>query len=204
MSIIVYFEMISVIVTVWYEPMEHVLASLRSLNHQSYGGDYEIILVDGGLTPTQEISSLVDRVLFAPKGKLNARHIGILNSRGDIIVAGDADTLYPYDFLEKITGPFKDPEVVAVAGSTSWGLINDVLLYPLKVIRYGSRLSGRSSAFRKWAYFEVGGFDLTVDQSNWDVLMGEEEIRFYHKMKKLGKVVFVDTNVVHLGWGKKH
>jgi len=202
LSIIVYFEMISVIVTVWYEPMEHVLASLRSLNHQSYGGDYEIILVDGGLTPTQEVSNLVDRILYAPKGKLNARHLGVLNSRGEIIVSCDADTVYPYDFLEKITDPFRNPEVVAVAGTASWGPILDVLALPVKISYYGSRLSGRASAFRKWAYFAVGGFNLTVNQENWEELMLEEEIRFYRKMREIGKVVVVDTNVEHLAWGR--
>ncbi|MCS7387097.1 MAG: glycosyltransferase [archaeon GB-1867-005] len=195
--------MISVVVPLWCEPREYLLMCLRSLNSQSLDRrSYEIILVDGCLNPDQEVYSLADKVLYAPRGKLHARHLGIVNARGDIIVSCDADTIYPYNYIEKITVPFHDPDVVAVAGTASWDLFWDVLAYPVKIAHYGSRLSGRASAFRKWAYFAVGGFDLTVNQGNWKQLELEEEIRFYRKLKQLGKVVVVDTNVKHLAWGR--
>jgi hypothetical protein len=54
----------------------------------------------------------------------------------------------------------------------------------------GGRLSGSSSAFRRDAYFKVGGFNLSINQFDVNEMVREEEHTFVERLKKLGKVVF--------------
>jgi len=95
--------------------------------------------------------------------------------------------------LENIHEKFSKGNYVALCG---WTYFNA----PFFLIKawYSSRLSGRSSAFLKRAYFEVGGFNFNIDQFNAASLVMEEEINFKKKLERLGKIGWIDVPCYHL------
>ncbi len=81
---------------------------LESLSQQSYS-NYDVIYIDGGSTDAtvniaREFSKCMPlRVIVAAKSTPSqARNIGILNAKGDIVAIIDADCAAPPDWLEKI------------------------------------------------------------------------------------------------------
>lgn len=190
---------VSIIVPAFNEEeyIEKTLKSILSQNIILECPDYfECIVVDNESTDrTAEIAKQYCQVIFAPRGKLNARHKGILEASGDIIVACDADCYYPPNWLNLLLRPFHDQEVIAVHGN---------LLYPgnfldklfrvwtinLLPFAYSKIMSGANAAFKKDIYFKVGGFDLSINQSDIEEMLIEEEIVFLGKLKHFGKVIF--------------
>jgi len=154
---------------------EHIGDCLRSLRDQTFR-DFEIIVVDGGSWDrTVEISRrYADRVISAPGSSIGeARWIGVQESRGEIIVSTDADTIHPPDWLEKLTRHFEDPDVVAVGGA----------IYPLNpsemTLAYTAGLNtvanalhwfiGSNMAFRKDAFIRAGGYPLLIRGEDWSL-----------------------------------
>jgi glycosyltransferase involved in cell wall biosynthesis len=182
------------------EWIEDTLISILSQNIIAKYKDYfECIVVDNESTDrTADIARQYCQVISAPRGKLNARHKGILESSGNIIVSCDADTYYPPNWLNLILRHFHDTQVVGVHGPL---LFRDATL-PMRLASvwlshispHSQRVfSGGNSAFRKSAYFEVGGFDLTIDQRDRVQVAYEEEINFGDRLRQIGKVVY-DVN----------
>lgn len=191
---------VSVVVPAWSEPESYIKISLQSIRDQSvvkaYPNLFEVILVDGGVT--RVAYKYVDRVFKAPRGKLNARHIGIVESRGEIIFACDADTYYPPNWMNAMLKPFSNPGVVGVCAAKDMGLLEPSLSIPKNMI-FKFKMSGRASAFRRWAYFKSGGFNLNVNQLNVGELTEEEEYRFIERLKKVGEIVFMNAPVMEFG-----
>jgi glycosyltransferase involved in cell wall biosynthesis len=178
----------------------NVLSCLGSLARQNirvaYPEMFEVLLVDSGSEDrTVELATpYVDRVINAPRGKLTARDLGVKEARGDVIVAVDADTFYPCNFINLLLRHFRDWSVVGVGGPRLvaepnligvgyvWKAFMDYLT--------GGRLPGSSSAFRREAYFKVGGFNLNINQFNVNEMAREEEHAFAERLKKLGRVIF--------------
>jgi glycosyltransferase involved in cell wall biosynthesis len=133
--------------------------------------------------------------VYTHSGKLTVRDAGIRWSRGDIIVSVDADCYYPNTHLQDVEEIFLDPEYVAASGWHHWPVP-----MPRLVLNawYRRRLSGSSSAFRKWAYFRVGGFNLKVDQHNHHEMVREEETGFLHKLRLIGRIGWIETPCRHL------
>jgi len=124
-------------------------------------------------------------------GKLHARNVINDMASGDIIIATDADTVYPRDFIEKIVKYFKDKSVVAVE------TVGDIPLRGIpSIISSSVRLSGRGSAFRKSVWDVISHFDENADRTDPLIMMQEEELLFYEKIATFGKVVFSNI-VVH-------
>lgn len=154
----------------------------------------ELVLVDSNSEDnTVDIAAnYVDRVISTPRGKLTARRIGIEQSDADIIVSTDSGTYYPDGWLNLLLRHFEDEDVVAVGGTTlpvpgSVGTLFNVGLWWYN--RLFLKLLGRNSAFRRDAFFETGGWDETIDQTNVYEMVKEEEIDFRKKMKEVGTVV---------------
>jgi glycosyltransferase involved in cell wall biosynthesis len=137
-------------------------------------------------------------IYCAPRGKLNARHIGIMNSHNDIIVSVDCDCYYPPNWLNLMLRPFYDGSVVGTT-STTWQGQWEHLTALLKLAEYSNRMSGRGSAFLKDAYFASGSFNFNIDQRDIRALLMEEEVEFRKRLERIGKVVLVDAPVIHLG-----
>lgn len=198
---------VSVVVPAWHEPEEFLEKSLSSLKDQTvveeYPDMFDFVFVG---CEGVDLSIPLDcgyRVMCAERGKLLARHVGILNSEGDIIVAADADTYYPPSWLDAMLRPFHSRDVVATTSTTWQGWLEAVVGIP-KLAVFSMKMSGRGSAFRKWAYFAVGGFDLEADRRYLEtgdirILLAEEEFGFKSKLEKLGRVVLVNAPVIHMG-----
>jgi len=198
---------VSVVVPAWHEPDELLETSLSSLRGQTVAQRYpelfDFIFVGCEGVDLSIPSEYGYRVLCAPRGKLRARHLGISGAAGEIVVAADADSLYPPGWLDLMLRPFHDPGVVATTSTTWQGPMEPLVALP-KLLVYGDRMSGRGSAFRRWAYFATGGFDLGADDryletGDTDVLVEEEEVGFRRRLEALGRVVLVDAPVIHLG-----
>jgi len=198
---------VSVVVPAWHEPEELLEKSLSSLRDQTvveeYPDMFDFIFVGCEGVDLSIPLELGYRVMCAERGKLLARHIGILNSEGDIIVAADADTYYPPSWMDAMLRPFHSRDVVATTSTTWQGWLEAVAGIP-KLVVFSMKMSGRGSAFRKWAYFAVGGFDLEADRRYLEtgdirILLAEEEFGFKSKLEKLGRVVLVNAPVIHMG-----
>jgi len=172
--------------------LRSILSQNIILKHPDY---FECIVVNNDSTDrTAEIAKQYCQVIYAPRGKLNARHTGIKHAVGDIIVSCDADCYYPPNWLNLVLRHFYDSEVVAV--NAPYLLQGNMLHKVASVWRtsllphLNKKLNGASSAFRKEAYFKVGGFDLSINQFSAEEMMIEEEVVLAGKLRYIGKTIF--------------
>jgi len=178
------------------EMIERTLRSILSQNIiNKYPQFFELIVVDNESTDnTAEIAKQYCQVITAPRGKLNARHWGINYAVGDIIVAVDADVYYPPNYLNLMLRHYKNDNVVAVQGvsfdeGNALQKIGSIWIAAM-THKFGKRLHGASSSFLKQAYYQVGGFDLSINQFDVAEMLAEEEVSLYYKMKTIGEVFF--------------
>ena len=176
--------------------IETTLKSILSQNiifkHTDY---FECIVVDNDSTDrTAEIAKQYCQVIFAPRGKLNARHRGVKHASGDIIVSCDADCYYPPNWLNLLIRHFHKPEVVAVAGSVlpQGNMLNRLATVWRESLihKFKRTIHGANSAFLKDTYLKVNGFDLSIDQFDLEEMLMEEQYVFLGKLRHFGKVIF--------------
>jgi glycosyltransferase involved in cell wall biosynthesis len=113
-------SIISIVIPAFNEE-QYLPECLESLRKQDYSGDYEIIVGDN---KSADQTATVARDFgvkvipcFEKKSVIYARQAGADIAQGEIIIQSDADTIYPADWLRKITEHFSnDPDIVAVAG----------------------------------------------------------------------------------------
>ena len=202
---------VSVVVACYNESDELLRVSLSSLARQNavllYPSMFELVMVTSGGCNEGLARAYGFTVVRAPRGKLRSRDLATRLASGEIIVSADADTYYPPGWLSAVLEPFRDPSVVGVSvPSIEGGLraLRELFFGLWKHVIYSSKMLGRGSAYRKWAYFAVGGFNLEVDDlylrtRDIDLLVLEEEIGFKKKLERVGKVVYVNAPVIHLG-----
>lgn len=204
-----------------YNEASSIEQCLQSLKHQSiiqqYPQYFELIMADSGSTDnTVELAKISlknddniykYKIISTGRGKLTARNIGTDYSSGNIIVAVDADTIYPYQWLNTLLKPFSDPHVMAVHGSTFDYTIPNVpgQFYTLatylsrKIIR-PNQMTGRNSAYYKHLFYKLGKFDETINQTDVKEMLKEEEYSFGEKLSQFGKVVYkMNASCIHLG-----
>jgi len=188
---------VSIIIPAFNEEtfIEDTLLSLQNQNIiQEYPEMFEIIVVDNGSTDsTSIIASQYAKVVFEPnRGKLNAKHKGVEEATGEIIVFLDADVTYGPNFLNLLLRHFHESEVVAVSGCFLTGdVIRDI--FAVQFNSWNSTLSsifnGAASAMWKETYYAVGGHRLDIDQLDRNAVQDEEERAFLQRLKQVGKVV---------------
>ncbi len=175
---------------------------LASLKDQTYQGDYEIIVVDNcSIDKTAAIArSFGVKVIKANKEKnvFYARQTGAEASTGDIIVQADGDTLYPRRWLEKIAKKFEQhPEAVALSGRFLYREKFDWAFVEIPARNCMNKISaalfgrpflvcGATFAFRRWAFFEVGGYN--------HIPYSADQHGITTKFRKLGKILY-DSNI---------
>lgn len=167
--------------------------SLQSLLNQNilrkFPDKFEIIVADSqSQDQTKEIASRYAKVIDVPRGKLNARDEATSQAFGDLIVSVDADTIYPENFLNGMIKNFLDPEVIAVTSPRmpDHRIFDAFFVIPNFLLL---KMRGSNSAYWKSVYYEVGGFDLGIDQFNGKEILQEEEFNFFNKLQQVGKVV---------------
>lgn len=199
-----------------YNEADFIETALSSLRNQSiiqqYPDSFELILADSCSTDgTVDIATpYVDRVIITSRGKLTARNEATDQANGNIIVSVDADTYYPYHWLNSLLEPFnnlKDSSIVAVSGSTFDYTVPNIpdALYVLSDTFYNYtfnkvRMVGRNSCYWKHAFYLANRFDESIDQYNIWKIFGEEEKKFGQRLSKLGKVIYkLNASCYHLG-----
>jgi cellulose synthase/poly-beta-1,6-N-acetylglucosamine synthase-like glycosyltransferase/peptidoglycan/xylan/chitin deacetylase (PgdA/CDA1 family) len=161
-----------------------------------------IVLDDGSADDTSAVvqkayasEPRVKLLSFPNSGKASALNQGLAIARGDVIVALDADTLFPSDTIGRLVRWFADPEVGAVAGNalvgnrlnliTRWQALEYVTAQNLErralaALGAVTVVPGAVGAWRRSALEQLGGFpgetlaedqDLTiaVQRAGWRV-----------------------------------
>ena len=200
-----------------YNEAAGIERAVRSLAESDYP-DFEVVVVDDG--STDGTGELVDRlslgnvrVIREPnRGKAEALNTGIAASRGELIVAVDADTVFEPETLQLLVNPFVDPEVGAVAGNTKvgnrrsllglWQHIDYITGFNLDrrlydVLGCMPTVPGAIGAFRRKAVERIGGFstdtlaedtDLTIalGRDGWRVVYAEDARAYTETPATLG------------------
>ncbi len=118
---------ISIIVPAYNEDKVLFTHCINSILNTKYTGKKEIIIVDDGSTNNtfdiaqsyqKKYPGLV-RAFKLPKnlGKRKAQARGVLESKGEIIITVDSDTILHNNALIEIVKPFSDPKIGAVCGN---------------------------------------------------------------------------------------
>jgi len=193
---------VSVILTVLNEG-EAARALLESLCQQTRWPD-EVVIADGGsrdltVTVVREYQARLPLKIMAAPGSSIAqgRNAAIRAARGDILAVTDAGVRCRPAWLERLTAPFAESEVMAVAGffcsapqtvlETAMGAT--VLPEARDVNRAAYLPSSRSVAFRRVAWEAVGGYPEWLDYS-------EDVIFDLALRRKFGPFVFVPEALV--------
>ena len=178
--------------------------ALKSLESQNiiceYPDSFEFLLVDSN-SEDQTVDIAEDygwTVHQAPRGKLTARHIGMEKAKGDVVVSVDCDSRYPPNWCNLILKWFRQPNVVGVVAPRLVDPEESVMATYLSVwmslvdvgplLAGGMRAPGQGMALYRRAYFDAGGFNLSINQQNVHEMVREEEIRFAMKLRRLGRV----------------
>lgn len=191
-----------------------VTVALPSLNEQRRIGDcldsiaasievasdeyaFEVIVLDSySEDDTVEIAQdhpVVDCVDFVERGILAARHRGFELAGGEIVVAVDADSYYPPEFLTELLEPF-EPDVSLTYGPVEGEKQANVDASIRLALQYGLPLvgldwvSGSNRAIRTDDYFEAGGYRLAADGNALFRVMIEEQLLFPRRLD--GRMVF--------------
>jgi cellulose synthase/poly-beta-1,6-N-acetylglucosamine synthase-like glycosyltransferase/spore germination protein YaaH/peptidoglycan/xylan/chitin deacetylase (PgdA/CDA1 family) len=161
-----------------------------------------LVLDDGSADRTSEVvreafasEPRVQLLTFENGGKAKALNRGLALTKGDIVVALDADTLFPPDTLPRLVRWFVNPKVGAVAGNaivgnrlnliTRWQALEYVTAQNLErralaALGAVTVVPGAVGAWRRTALTELGGYphdtlaedqDLTLafQQAGWRV-----------------------------------
>jgi cellulose synthase/poly-beta-1,6-N-acetylglucosamine synthase-like glycosyltransferase/spore germination protein YaaH/peptidoglycan/xylan/chitin deacetylase (PgdA/CDA1 family) len=179
-----------------------IAASVNRILASRWPGLEVIVLDDGSKDATAQVvrdafkdEPRVTLLSFENGGKARALNRGLEHAKGEIIVALDADTLFPPDTIARLARWFADPAVGAVAGNaivgnrvnlvTRWQALEYVTAQNLErralaALGAVTVVPGAVGAWRKAALTELGGYppdtlaedqDLTlaVQRAGWRV-----------------------------------
>ena len=188
--------MISVIIPAYNEE-KFIKACLNSLLMQNLPKDeYEIVVVDNA--STDKTSKIVRNfpVKLAHEKRHSvvfARQKAVELSKGELIVSGDADTLYPPNWLSEIRNEFNnDKNTIALVGfiyfqnspllfDLSFALGQTINFYLYKIFGRFPLVFAANFAFKKSALEKIGGYPKHLPE------LGDQQYLLY-KFIKLGKV----------------
>ena len=194
-----------------YNEKDSVSYLIESMLNQSKKPD-EIIFVDSfSKDGTAEIIKKYIKKnkeikLIQKKSNIaEARNIAIKNAKYDIIAATDASSKLDKDWLKNIIKPFENKNIDVVSGgyiTTSKGGIEDYLaMLTVKPIEEWDEKtflpSGRSIAFRKDAWKEVGGYPenlYTGEDTLFDLKLKEKGFKF--KLAKNALIYWGGRNTI--------
>jgi GT2 family glycosyltransferase len=118
-------------------------------------------------------------------GIAKAQNIGIKKASGEIIILLHQDCIpMEKNGIKKLIEPFKNPQAVLSYG---WVMEEDI-----KKKYYPFPPDGKFTAYKKSALHDVGYFDEKT------FLAGGEDVDVWLKLKKLGKIIKVNTGLLHI------
>lgn len=188
--------MISVIIPTLNEE-KFLPKCLESLKKQEHRNKYEIIIVDNNSKDdTKKIAKKfgVKVVHCLSQGITYARELGVYEASGDIIAQGDADTIYPKNWLTKIEDHFSNhQEIVAVAGRYTyqdppfWAegeylMRNSINMLSMIFFRRPFFVSGANFSFRREAFLKVGGYENNS--------LSPDQFGIAARLSKVGKILY--------------
>jgi glycosyltransferase involved in cell wall biosynthesis len=145
--------------------------TLESLSNQKFNYPFEIIVVDNASTDnTGQIASSwgVKVIHEKKKGITYARQKGLLESKGEIIISTDADTIFEKDWFNNLVKPFfKNKWINITYGPSVYPTSSKFKVKLFQTIYNGLKfffqaiptmVAGHNMAFRKARAMEVGGY----------------------------------------------
>ncbi len=195
-----------------YNEEKVILQTITSLLACELPGQFEIIVVDDGSTDAtyrkaRDAFASHPRVRVYTKpngGKAAALNFGISQTKAEIIVALDADTVFARNTIAKLVRHFADPGIGAVAGNakvgnrvnllTRWQALEYVTSQNLdrrafSVLNCITVVPGAVGAWRRELIERAGGFDLSTLAEDADLTIA---------IRKLGYAVIYDDEAVAL------
>lgn len=173
-------------------------ACLEALRRQTLK-DFELIVVDSASSDrTGEIARAfgANVIRLEKPGVSRARQAGFEAAKGDIIASTDADTIVPPDWLERLTAPFSNSEVVGTYGNVVYGDEFKALAWSFNngrrffnILGVGG-LPGQNFAVRRSAFEAVNGF--YTPKGN--IVYGypeHEDLWLGLKLRRVGRLVAV-------------
>lgn len=156
--------------------------------------NHEVIVVDDG-SEDSSIELSCRRLPFVKyirceenRGVANARNEGARVSNNDIVIFIDSDLIVQSDFVSILAEKFKDPNVVAVSGTSSiipanpsvfrdyWGLYK---VFHMPKGPYTTLFTGQQGAIRKDIFWKAGGWDANIKG------VSKEEYEFTARLERL-------------------
>jgi len=165
--------LISVIIPAYNEE-NYIGKCLDSLQKQTLNRNlYEIIVIDNA--STDKTSAIVKKypvklIFEKRKSVVIARQKGVDNSRGNIIVSADADTIYPPHWLKRIYVSFSQhPQLVGLVGWIYYSHTPAWFNFTLSLIQRANLWLGKTTGkfpivyaanfcFKKSALKKIGGY----------------------------------------------
>lgn len=195
-----------------YNEEKVIIQTITSLLACDLPGQFEIIVVDDGSSDkTYQVARAAFtahprvRVYTQPNaGKPAALNFGIAQTRAEIVVALDADTVFARDTIVKLVRHFVDPRIGAVAGNakvgnrinllTRWQALEYITSQNLdrrafSVLNCITVVPGAVGAWRRELIERAGGFDHSTLAEDADLTMA---------IRKLGYAVIYEDEAIAL------
>jgi cellulose synthase/poly-beta-1,6-N-acetylglucosamine synthase-like glycosyltransferase/peptidoglycan/xylan/chitin deacetylase (PgdA/CDA1 family) len=173
-----------------------IVASVRRILATQWDRLEVLVLDDGSHDRTSEVvreafsgESRVRLMTFENGGKARALNRGLVEAKGEVIVALDADTLFPPDTIPKLARWFADPRVGAVAGNalvgnrrnliTRWQALEYVTAQNLErralaVLGAVTVVPGAVGAWRRSALEALGGYPADTLAEDQDLTLAAQ------------------------------
>ncbi|NYZ76377.1 glycosyltransferase [Candidatus Micrarchaeota archaeon] len=149
---------------------EYIAKTLESVRRQKTSLNYEIVVADNGSEDrTVEIAEkYADKVVVVKRrGIWIGRNTGAENSRGNVLVFVDADTIIPPNYLDAVDAVLFDDSISGLSCAFKFEkhsrildaieeLSNSYLLF--KGVMGRGEILGFNNAVMRKIFFEVGGF----------------------------------------------
>src|SRR5688572_24138158 len=113
---------ISVVISAYTEARwDNLVAAVDSLRRQSTPPCEIVVVVDHNPHLLQRVRAQLRDVIAVdntePRGLSGARNSGIAMARGTVIAFLDDDAVAEPDWIERLAGPYRDPQVAGVGGA---------------------------------------------------------------------------------------
>lgn len=202
----------SIIIPVYNDP--YLPVCLASLANLQGGLDYEIIVVENGLSDW--IQPLVQQYGFRYVaepiiGSYTARNAGIAQAAGDILVFTDSDCEVTPNWLQQIDQVLADETIAGVMGCSAGAPSTRVaaleqLMYEANIAQFTkatnlTRIDTRNFAVRRKVIERIGNFHSTLQYggdmefgarahaAGWRIVYNDQLIVVHHNIKRLNTLL---------------